>query len=374
VREQNIEDFRKSYEVTYESRVQVSRFLDTNNWNFFVPDLQEVWEFCGELPHFRSIAEVGQGFQFRSRSDSQFPEDAITISNTQHNGLIEGFARHRQTIQTHQQPDKAWLNLEPSVIRRPGYGVKPGIPQVLLNYARVSREPWRLKAFLDKEGHPVASRFLVIRPQDKQWPLEALWGICNLPFANAYSYAFSTKRDILAGVMREMPIPEINSVDVNPLVEAVNTYLEVAPPQEGGLLSANTFDKLKILHWRIDAEVLRLYGLPSRLERQLLDLFSGVKRRGVPFEQEEYFPAGFTELSTLRELLVVTADWEQTNERRFQLIEKKVKRKILANEKVELDYLQQLTDARIELLAPLPIKQLADVREELRRRGIWEGE
>ena len=37
--------------------------------------------------------------------------------------------------------------------------------------------------------------------------------------------------------------------------------------------------------------------------------------------------------------------------------EKKVKRKILANEKVELDYLQQLTDARIELLAPLPIRK-----------------
>ena len=127
------------------------------------------------------------------------------------------------------------------------------------------------------------------------------------------------------------------------------------------------------MHWRIDAEALRLYGLPPPLERQLLDLFSGVERRGVPFEQEEYFLQGFTEISRLSELLAITVDWEQTNERRFQLIEKKVKRKILANEKRELDYLQQLTDARVELLAPLPIKQLEDVREELKRRGIWEG-
>ena len=117
-----------------------------------------------------------------------------------------------------------------------------------------------------------------------------------------------------------------------------------------------------------------MYQLPPHLERQLLDLFSGVERRGVPFEQQGYFPQGFTEISRLNELLAITADWEQTNTRRFQLIEKKVKRKIRANEKRELDYLQQLTDARIELLAPLPIKQLEDVREELKRRGIWEGE
>ena len=30
--------------------------------------------------------------------------------------------------------------------------------------------------------------------------------------------------------------------------------------------------------------------LPPHLERQLLDLFSGVKRRGVPFEQKGVFP------------------------------------------------------------------------------------
>ena len=374
VREKNVEDFRRSYEATYESHVQVSRFSDTNRWDFFVPDLQEVWEFCRELPKFGNIAEIGKGFEFRSRSDPRFPEGAITESNTPRIGLTEGFARLSKTLQSHQQPNKTWFSLNPSVIRCPGHGTKTEVPQVLLNYARVSRESWRLKAFLDKEGHPVSSRFLVIRPRNDRWSIEALWGLSNSPFANAYSYAFSTKRDILVGVMRDMPVPDIDSVDVTPLLDAVNAYLKAIPNQEDGSISPNTLDKLKKLHWRIDAEALRLYGLPPPLERQLLDLFSGVERRGVPFEQEEYFPQGFTEISRLSELLAITVDWEQTNERRFQLIEKKVKRKILTNEKRELDYLQQLTDARIELLAPLPIKQLEDVREELKRRGIWEGE
>ncbi len=374
VREQNVEDFRRSYEATYESHVQVSRFSDTNLWDFFVPDLQEVWEFCRELPKFGNIAEIGKGFEFRSRSDPRFPEGAITESNTPCKGLTEGFARLSKTLQTHQQPNKTWFSLNPSVIRCPGHGTKTEIPQVLLNYARVSRGPWRLKAFLDREGHSVTSSFIVIRPRNEGWPLEALWGICNSPFANAYSYTFSTKRHVLVGVMRDMPIPDIDSVDVTPLLEAVNAYLKVAPTQEAGSIPSNTLDKLKTLHWRIDAEVLRLYGLPPHLERQLLDLFSGVERRGVPFEQQEYFPQGFTEILRLSDLLAITVDWEQTNKRRFQLIEKKVKRNISSDEKYELAYLQHLTDTRIRLLAPLPIKQLEEVREELKRRGIWEGE
>lgn len=364
VREQNVEDFRRSYEATSESHIQVSRFSDTNRWGFFVPELEEVWESCRALPKFINIAEIGQGFSFLSKSKLTSLGSSITESNTPHKGLIEGFARLPRKIQTHQQPEKIWLNLDPQVIGNSRHGTTTAIPQVLLNYARVSREPWRLKAFLDKEGRPVTSRFLVIRPHDKRWSIEALWGLCNSPFANAYSYALSTKRDILVGVMRDMPVPDIDSVDVTPLLDAVNAYLKAVSNQEGVSISPNTLDKLKTLHWRIDVEALRLYGLPSHLEQQLLDLFSGVKRRGVPFEQNEYF----------RELLAITVDWEQTNERRFQLIEKKVERNISSDEKRELADLQQLTDARIRLLAPLPIKQLEEVREELERRGIWEGE
>ena len=266
------------------------------------------------------------------------------------------------------------LILIPQLLGVLRHGTTTGIPQVLLNYARVSREPWRLKAFLDKEGRPVTSRFLVIRPQDDRWPLEALWGICNSPFANAYSYAFASKRDVLAGLMRKMPIPDINSVDMTPLVKAVKVYLESVHALENGGLSPDALTKLKVLHWRIDAEVLRLYGLPPHLERQLLDLFSGVERRGVPFEQKEYFPKGFTELSTLRELLAITADWEQTNERRTQLIEKKVKRNIPTDEKHEFDHLQQLADARIRVTGAAAYQTVGGNAGRLKRRGIWEGE
>lgn|SRR5215813_5452588 len=286
--------------------------------------------------------------------------------------MVKGFARLHRRLQTHQLPEEMWLNLDPAVIRRPGHGVEIGTPQVLLNYAPVSRGPWRLKAFIDQEGHPVTSRFLVIRPKDSVWPLEALWAICNSPFANAYSYAFSGKRDVLAGLMRELPVPDINAKNMDPLLKAVDAYWKAVHDQQDVIFASTNSDELKTLQWRIDAEALRLYNLPPDLERQLLDLFTGIERRGVPFKQTDYIPKGFSDISTLSELLAVTADWRQTNERRAQLILKEVKKTISPAENRELDYLQNLADARISLLAPLPIKELEALRDKLKQRRMWE--
>ena len=44
----------------------------------------------------------------------------------------------------------------------------------------------------------------------------------------------------------------------------------------------------------LDAEVVKLYALPPRLERQLLDLFTRVERKGVGCDFRGYYPAGFT--------------------------------------------------------------------------------
>jgi type I restriction-modification system DNA methylase subunit len=371
IRESDAAKFRLTYQGTRDFEIQQSRFSNVNEWNFFVPLLEEVWEFCREMPRFGDIAEIGKGLEFLSTSNPLFPKNAITESHTQFKDSVQGFARLRRSLLTHQKPDAVWLNLSPSVISSSGLGTTTGMRQVLLNYARVSREEWRLKAFLDEEGHPVTTRFLVVRPKNKKLPIEVLWGICNSPFANAFSYSHSAKRDVLAGLMRLMPVPDVSSKNLAPLLNAVKAYLKTARSVDI-LLSPTFQDELKTLHWRIDAEVLRLYELPPHLERQLLDLFSGVKRRGVPFEQYEYFPREFKGPLTLCGLLAITVDWEQTNERRTQLIFKKVEKTISAEEKLELDELQRLADCRINLLAPLPIEKLEAVKEDLKRRGVWE--
>jgi type I restriction-modification system DNA methylase subunit len=372
VRESGVADFRQAYKATQDYEIRPSRFSEGNEWSFLVPDLEEIWNYCQTLPHLGDSAEVGQGFQFRSTDDPMFPAGAVTESKVRRSGMVKGFARLHRRLQTHQLPEEIWLNLDPAVIRRPGHGVEKGTPQVLLNYAPVSRGPWRLKAFIDQEGHPVTSRFLVIRPKASVWPLEALWAICNSPFANAFSYAFSGKRDVLAGLMRELPVPNINAKNIAPLLKAVDAYWMAVHDQQDAIFASTNSDELKTLQWRIDAEALRLYDLPPHLERQLLDLFTGIERRGVPFKQTDYIPKGFSDISTLSELLAVTADWGQTNERRAQLILKEVKKTISPAENRELDYLQNLADARISLLAPLPIKELEALRDKLKQRGMWE--
>jgi hypothetical protein len=110
---------------------------------------------------------------------------------------------------------------------------------------------------------------------------------------------------------------------------------------------------LKALHWRIDAEVLSLYNLPEPFERKILDLFTGIRRRGVPFVQTEYFPKGFTDLYRLCDLLAITSDWEKTNRRRAKLMDSEENGTLADEECSELRHLQTLADASVTLFKSL---------------------
>src|SRR5260370_12787882 len=92
---------------------------------------------------------------------------------------------------------------EATLCRRAGTTV--GVPQVLMSYARVSRGPWRLKAFIDTKGRPVASAFLTARPH--ACSLESLWGLLNSPLANAYAFCHLAKRHNIVGDIRKVPMP-----------------------------------------------------------------------------------------------------------------------------------------------------------------------
>jgi hypothetical protein len=58
---------------------------------------------------------------------------------------------------------------------------------------------------------------------------------------------------------------------------------------------------------KIDAAVLDAYGLPARLERQVLDFFNSEEgasqRRAVPFDFGNYFPSDFKSCFPLSEFI-----------------------------------------------------------------------
>ncbi len=401
VRERQIAEFSRTYRPGSEVEVGAERFACATNASLLLPELDEVWKALVALPHLEAVADVGQGFSHKGDSDPTLPPGTIKESYVPCKGLARGFAGWDEQQQTHQLPRSVWLNLDPQTILARRSGTLVGTPQVLLNYARVSRGAWRLKALIDVTGYPVTSDFLVVRPKLSGLSLSLLWAICNSPVANAYAYCHSIKRHVLAGDMRRMPVPDLTKHDLSAVEQAVADYLAVAKaapssvghgprtqqgkadsrqiemplagaaPALGYSLLEPSTEHLKFLHWRIDAEVLRLYALPAALERKVLDLFSGIRRRGVPFEQTEYFPKGFTELHRLSDLLAATVDWPKTNRRRAKLMDLEDEGRLTPDQAAELKHLQRLADASVSLAQPSSPSEIDRAVKNLKRRGLW---
>lgn len=398
IREGQVAAFSRTYAASSEMVLEWDRLLAAKDASFLVPELDDLWQSLAGFKPLKEFADVGQGLIHRSSTDPKRPRGSITESLVRKEGLIAGFSAWDESQVTHELPAVSWLNLAPATIRRPMSGTVVGNPQVLLNYAPVSRAAWRLKTLIDEKGHLVTSRFIVIRPRQQPVSLLALWGLLNSPFANAYAFCHSSKRDVLAGDMREMPVPNLTTCDLVPLEKAVSEYLAFAravsstksPPKNqeaqksrptsqmelfNGAAETTASDadseRLKFLHWRVDAEVLRLYDLPAKLERRLLDLFSGVRRRGVPFVQMEYIPKGFTDLDRLSGLLAITVDWERTNRRRAKLMDLEDEGGLTPAEAEELANLQRLADALLGLMEPWKADEVDRAVERAKHRGVW---
>jgi hypothetical protein len=141
--------------------------------------------------------------------------------------------------------------------------------------------------------------------------------------------------------------------------------------QEQGISEAES-ERLRFLLWRVDAEVLRLYNLPAKLERRLLDLFCGVRRRGVPFVQMEYFPRGYNDLDRLNDLLAITVDWDKTNRRRGKLLDLEDEGRLTPAQSQELVNLQRLADALLGLMEPWKPDAVDRAVERAKQRGVWQ--
>lgn len=386
VREGEVEAFSRVQEAGPPETAAASDLLDDDNCPLFAPQLAEVWEYLRKsgLADVGKVALIGQGLSHKG-SGMFAMESSDPFADR-----VPGFAEWSEIQRTHELPKTVFLNLNPSAILRPRHGMEIGNPQILLNYARVSRGPWRLKALLDEQGHPVTRRFIVIRPHNDAYSLPVLWALFNSPLANAFAFCHLSKRDNLVGSLRTLPVPALDPVAAKPLAAAATAYLKAARRWSDGAVSNDdtmtlfhhaaknqskvvppTADDLRILHLRVDAEVMRLYGLPPEMERRVLDLFANEPRRGVPFEQIGYFPRDLEGLNTVDDLVTVLADWEPLAERESILIRKKVARKATSADLAELEQLQRLSAGRLDLLAPMPLAEAeAAYREAVRRASL----
>ena len=295
----NLNHFIDRYQATEEC-LEKFIFYKASNYNLWISDLNHIWEYCKAYQRLCDVADIGNGFDFKGK---RLPPNSITVSSNPFKSGIKGFFSYSQTIKITELPNKVYMNLSDEVIQRPRRGTTLGIRQILMNYNRVSNGPWRLKAWQDDEGHPVSSNFLVMRlVENCIWTIRSLWALANSPFSNAFAYCNNMERHNASGIMLSMPVPQVTSHDIERLNALVSEYFSLSK-QQGRFMSGEEDalkQKRKECLLKIDAEVLRLYDLPPRLEKQLLDFFAGYQRKGVDFEFDRYYPEGFGSYIPLR--------------------------------------------------------------------------
>ncbi len=308
VREEDAEKFKEEFSVTTDRRVTQSQIAAQETSPLWLPELQdEVWCWLSDYPRLASIADLGKGLEHKSRD--HLPPGTMTLHNEDFPGAVLGFTGTRGKPWIHGAPTQiGYLNLDPATIGRPRSGADTDKPQVLINYAPANRMIWKIRAFIDREGRPFTSRLITVRPKAESLSLEYLWALCNSPIANAYVHTHCLKRDILVGRMRELPIPPAGPSDIRRITRLASDYIDAAvrfqaSSEAGDDRSLPLFDgsssevvdehTLHSLLRALDAEVLRLYGLPARVEKKLLDLFADRVRPGVPGRFRGYYPTGF---------------------------------------------------------------------------------
>jgi len=252
------------------------------------PPLSQVWERLRSYDRFGSIAEVHRGIEY---------SPPLKLNRERYVSLLprEGFQKAIDSVDRGFEPfvlhECVFMNTSPDVMRRNSYLYPWSKPKVIANAARLSRGPWRIAASPDYDGLVCYKNFFGVWPRG-EFPVEVLAVLLNAPVANAYLWTYDTRENRKVTV-EDIPVPRIDQALANRLTELVQTYSMyrrewLSNPFEEVSAEGNCRQLLA----EIDAVILQAYDLPPRLERQLLDCFSGYQRP-VPVEFIEYYPRSF---------------------------------------------------------------------------------
>jgi hypothetical protein len=299
VRERGMPAFKERLAFSSERAVPRELFVAVGA-RLFLPDLPEIWDYLSGNPKLGAIADAGQGFSF---TQSGLIKEARATGSDRTAGGVPAFLGGVRTLSIWETPREVWLSPSRTPVRPWRSGNHTGKPQVLVNYVRIMRGPWRIKALLDEKGHAVPNTYSTVRPHLGGPPTVFLWAVLNSPVANAYAYCQSVTRHIYDTLIATLPLPEHWRDHTGPIVEAANNYVGSVKEQRRFSLHVDDDARIQEALLRMDAAVLRAYDLPPRLERQLLDLFTGVERKGVGCDFRGYYPPGLDAYVPLHELI-----------------------------------------------------------------------
>ncbi|NKC31640.1 N-6 DNA methylase [Falsiroseomonas selenitidurans] len=284
-------DFLATGKLTTERR----RTKDIYSGDLWIGELDELWETIERFPRLGEMADVYRGLKWWQQGSG--------VSEAPLMGFAPGVFKPADSLLQYCVRNTVYLNMHPDAAMFPGPLSRPwDRPKVLTNAARLSRGPWRMAAASDLSGLVASQGFFGIWPTSDKLPLEALEAILNGPLANAFLTERASNQHFTNELLKLLPMPK---KALNRVVEAVKRY-RAAGGAAGAetLRAADTAEILNRLLIEIDAEVLRAYDLPPRLERRLLEFFRGHEReRRVDHPFQGWLPEDFTAYMPLHEFL-----------------------------------------------------------------------
>jgi hypothetical protein len=284
-------DFLATGKVTAERR----RSKSVNAGDLWIGELDELWEIVERLPRLATMADVYRGLKWWKQNDG--------LSKSPRQGFAPGVFKPADSLRQFSLSNSVYLNLSPEAAMFPGPLSRPwDQPKVLTNVARLTRGPWRMAAASDRSGLVASQGFFGIWPTSDQLPLEALEAILNGPLANAFLTERASNQHFTNELLKLLPMPKRA---LGRVVEAVKRYRSAsAAAGAEALRPAGSDDLLNRLLVEVDAEVLRAYDLPPRLERRLLEFFRGHEHeRRVDHPFHGWLPEEFTACMPLHEYL-----------------------------------------------------------------------
>jgi hypothetical protein len=283
--------FAETYEADFEFCVDVGTFRKDPGHSFRVPALPELWSAVRAYPPLSNVADVGQGFSFARKG---LLELARRSAKNKTSDAILAFLDAHTNVDISALPPTSWLSPSRTPVRPWRSGVATGKPQVLVNYVRAARGPWRVKAFLDRDGCAAINTYLTVRPKPGGPPVEFLWAVLNSPVANAFAYCHTMQKHNYDTLIGALPLPPVTPDRCNAVVSAALGYLAAAEAATSAFMEPDAKVQVKQALLALDAEVLKFYNLPPRLERKLLDVFAHAERKGVGCDFRGYYPSGFS--------------------------------------------------------------------------------